>query len=191
MANLIFSGKITEDELARVRRDIDLIRPLIKPAAVYGKKKTYTDKSFRDCLIYHLKQEQSPFIFNCLNSYILELYSWTDLDLTEMPEVQFSRYEKGGKFNWHRDDIRTGKEKIRGFTFVMNLSDPDSYRGGELLVQVGDQQLVLDKSPGSFIIFPSILRHMACEVKSGVRESLVLWTHFNKQDIKWIEKNAS
>ena len=189
MEELVQLGRLTLSELRRVRRDISLIRDRAVVARIASKKNP-VNKETRDAYTHHLSYEESPFIFEAVASYYMQLYSWIDLDLTEVPEVQYTRYEMGGKYIWHTDNIKSRGSKIRGLTMTINLSDETEYEGGELLVQRGKDTLKLDKSAGSFIIFPATLKHMACQVTSGVREALVIWMHFDEKEVTWIKKNA-
>ena len=78
-------------------------------------------------------------------------------------------------------------ERIRKLSFTIQLSDPEDYEGGELEFKGNDYgserrgDFTLEKSffapnkKGTVIIFDSRTKHRVCEVKSGVRRSLVGW----------------
>ena len=67
---------------------------------------------------------------------------------------------------------------------TVTLSDPKDYKGGEL--EFDFRNMDPDKKPsilkckeilpkGSLVVFPSFVWHRVCPVKSGERNSLVIW----------------
>jgi PKHD-type hydroxylase len=67
---------------------------------------------------------------------------------------------------------------------TVTLSDPKDYKGGEL--EFDFRNLDPDKKAnivkckeilpkGSLVVFPSFVWHRVCPVKSGERNSLVIW----------------
>ena len=107
---------------------------------------------------------------------------------------QFTKYKKGQYYDWHCDSwdkpyIRQQPNdpshgKIRKLSVTVTLSDPKDYKGGEL--EFDFRNLDPDKKPnihkckeilpkGSLVVFPSFVWHRVCPVKSGERNSLVIW----------------
>jgi len=107
---------------------------------------------------------------------------------------QFTKYKKGQYYDWHCDSwdrpyIRDNPNapdhgKIRKLSVTVSLSDPKDYKGGEL--EFDFRNLDPDKKPnikkcteilpkGSLVVFPSFVWHRVCPVKSGERNSLVIW----------------
>jgi len=105
---------------------------------------------------------------------------------------QFTKYKKGQYYGWHSDgwdkpydkkgDASHGK--IRKLSVTVSLSDPKNYKGGEL--EFDFRNLDPDKKrkvikckeilpKGSIVVFPSFVWHRVCPVKSGERNSLVIW----------------
>jgi len=78
-------------------------------------------------------------------------------------------------------------EYIRKLSFSIQLSDPEDYEGGELEFKANnygserrgdftlDDTFFTPNKKGTIIIFDSRVRHRVCEVKSGIRKSLVGW----------------
>ena len=88
--------------------------------------------------------------------------------------MQFTQYDApNGHFTWHID-IGPNKRSFRKISIVVQLSEPDSYEGGELEVLGTDQDLI-SKERGNAIFFPSFLAHKVHKVTKGRRYSLVLW----------------
>ena len=72
--------------------------------------------------------------------------------------------------------------KVRKISMTLNLSDPKTYEGGNLKLDLGphvkgERYKVFDKirPQGSAIFFPSFTYHCVTPVTSGTRYSLVLW----------------
>ena len=106
---------------------------------------------------------------------------------------QFTKYKKGQYYDWHCDSVdqpyQKQKEdpingKIRKLSVTVTLSDPKDYKGGEL--EFDFRNLDPDKKrnihkckeilpKGSVVVFPSFVWHRVCPVKSGERNSLVIW----------------
>jgi PKHD-type hydroxylase len=85
-------------------------------------------------------------------------------------------------YQTQQDDLINGK--IRKLSVTVTLSDPKEYKGGEL--EFDFRNLDPDKKrnvkkckeilpKGSLVVFPSFVWHRICPVKSGERNSLVIW----------------
>jgi len=71
--------------------------------------------------------------------------------------------------------------KVRKLSMTINLTDPNTYEGGNLMFDLGDNggskiTATEAREQGSIIIFPSFLYHCVSPVTKGVRYSLVNWT---------------
>tara|TARA_R100001369_G_scaffold48180_1_gene74664 strand:+ start:2221 stop:2844 length:624 start_codon:yes stop_codon:yes gene_type:complete len=105
---------------------------------------------------------------------------------------QFTTYKKKQFYDWHCDSWdktyyqpnTPSHGKIRKLSVTVTLSDPKDYKGGEL--EFDFRNTDPDKKPnikkcieilpkGSLVVFPSFLWHRVCPVKSGERNSLVIW----------------
>ena len=106
---------------------------------------------------------------------------------------QFTKYKKGQYYDWHCDswdrpyqrqqgDPSNGK--IRKLSVTVTLSDPKDYKGGELEFDFRNLDPDKPRKPvkckeilpkGSLVVFPSFVWHRVCPVKSGERNSLVIW----------------
>lgn len=89
--------------------------------------------------------------------------------------LQVAEYESGGHYDWHLDlgsDVTSGRK----LSASVQLSDGDSYEGGELEF-LNIKTPALPRSIGSVIIFPSYLPHRVKPVTRGIRQSLVAWIH--------------
>ena len=94
-------------------------------------------------------------------------------------EFQFSEYNSndGGKYDWHHDVWWLNpRQHDRKLSFVLQLSEPSNYKGGNFeLMEPGEYDLSGFKPRGSIIVFPSFFRHRVTKVIEGIRYSLVSW----------------
>ena len=89
--------------------------------------------------------------------------------------IQYTEYEEdGGHYDWHMD-IGPGSINHRKISVVVQLSEADSYEGGELVLWNSNVPSVIEKGIGNVIIFPSFLMHKVTPMVKGNRKSLVLW----------------
>ena len=91
--------------------------------------------------------------------------------------AQISKYSVGEFYGEHRDFGTNDNSITRKLSLTVQLSDEDSYEGGDLIFYNGS---IKDKSPrgkGSVIVFDSRLFHEITPVIKGTRYSLVKWYH--------------
>jgi len=104
---------------------------------------------------------------------------------------QFTKYKKGQYYDWHCDSFSEPYEKegptkgkIRKLSVTVTLSDPKTYKGGELEFDFKQENPNENSRPkickeilprGSLVVFPSFVWHRVKPVTKGVRYSLVLW----------------
>jgi len=125
------------------------------------------------------------------------LYDLTQIDGESM---QYTRYGEGEHYDWHTDAgistfskpnasnhhnvdakigdfLTAGTEMVRKLSFVLQLSGPDDYEGGNLqLMDESGRSIVAPRLRGSMILFDARTPHRVRKVRSGVRKSLVGWT---------------
>jgi PKHD-type hydroxylase len=89
--------------------------------------------------------------------------------------LQFTMYdgEEQGKYDKHTD---TGfGSLVRKLSLTVQLSDEESYEGGELILHISGSDYVSSKEQGSALVFPSYTLHEVKPVTKGTRYSLVAW----------------
>jgi len=94
--------------------------------------------------------------------------------------LQYTVYDSADEqhYDWHQDI--GPNHNHRKISFVMLLSDPNEYEGGDFEIgQPGGgpraHTVVPTKGKGSAFLFPSFLSHRVSPVTQGVRRSLVTW----------------
>ena len=89
---------------------------------------------------------------------------------------QFTNYEApSGKYGKHVD--RAINIPVRKLSISIQLTNPEEYEGGELKLYDGEDEeaVVMDKTQGTLILFPSYVLHEVMPVTKGERNSLVTW----------------
>lgn len=85
-----------------------------------------------------------------------------------------SRYRQGQTYGTHVDDalmqgLRTD------ISFTLFLSDPETYDGGELVIEDGFEARAVKLPAGSVMLYPSTTLHRVAPVTRGERLAVVGW----------------
>jgi len=119
-------------------------------------------------------------LLNVVRSLNERIYGF---DITAMYELfQYSVYSVGDHYSaWHIDGDgsmnkdRAGLGTPRKLSLSLQLSRPEEYEGGELLIGTANKHETANKEFGSITIFPSFMTHTVTPVIKGKRRSLVAW----------------
>lgn len=99
-------------------------------------------------------------------------------DIKEMEEVKLLKYTQGGRYKWHTD-CGAKEISIRKLSAIVQLSDENSYEGGDLEFgitnETGESNYTARRTRGSIIIFPAFLSHRITPITNGIRYSLITW----------------
>jgi PKHD-type hydroxylase len=121
-------------------------------------------------------------LFNRVKDRINEINSiWFGYNLLGFEGIQFTKYshgkhEAGDFYSAHRDTKLLPGGTIRKLSFTIQLCDPDTYSGGDvILYESFEDSAPLNRALGSISFFPSYTIHEVTPVISGVRYSLVGW----------------
>lgn len=89
--------------------------------------------------------------------------------------LQYGEYNSNvsGHYDWHLD---LGQHSCwRKISMSVQLSDPDTYKGGDLQLYTKKDIISVPRKKGTILFFPSYLLHRVTPVTEGVRYSLVTW----------------
>jgi PKHD-type hydroxylase len=123
------------------------------------------------------------------------LYDIRNIDGENM---QYTEYGVGEFYGWHndagischykpvsvgnhderreKDFIQENLELVRKLSFVVQLSDPEDYEGGNLqLIAEDGKSYFAPRKKGTVIVFDSRTSHRVLKVTKGKRKSLVGW----------------
>lgn len=85
-----------------------------------------------------------------------------------------ARYEPGMQYGSHVDDALMNSMRT-DVAFTLFLSDPDSYTGGELVIESAAGEDAIKLPPGALVAYPATSLHRVNEVTRGVRLAAVGW----------------
>ena len=116
-------------------------------------------------------------IFNFINDEYCKKWH---TQLTDIEPLQYSEYDIGGEYGWHRDvhDNPYSNGLVRKISFSTILNN--DYLGGEFDIETRNpnSETRYDTFEGTIyntIIFPAYMWHRVRPVKSGIRKSIVGW----------------
>jgi len=101
-------------------------------------------------------------------------------DLDKIERLQFTYYDSAeqGCYKTHKDPLIWDTPHNRKLSLVLQLSDPDEYEGGQLLIyQNSKEPILIPRQKGMIVMFPSYTLHEVTPVTKGERYSLVAWIH--------------
>jgi PKHD-type hydroxylase len=88
----------------------------------------------------------------------------------------FARYTPGMSFGAHVDNAVIGADHLRtDVSVTVFLAEPDTYDGGELVIDTASGEESYKLPAGSAVIYPSTTLHRVAEVTRGTREVAVTW----------------
>jgi len=148
-----------------------------KKGLIKGTTKSKKLKNYRDSNISWLYPEDDlQWVYQRLTDVILSLNDrFFKFDIFGFVEgLQFTHYKKpSGKYKKHID--RGMDHIIRKLSLSVQLSNPDSYEGGDFVLHQQEDPIILPKEQGKLILFPSHTLHEVKPVTKGERYSLVAW----------------
>jgi PKHD-type hydroxylase len=128
---------------------------------------------------FNSEKQESAWIFEkiakCVEEKNNEIFNY---DLKEIQSLQFTVYdsEEKGFYGKHTDPLPISYDgNNRKLSLSIQLSDPNDYEGGDLLLHVSETPIKSPKAQGTTIIFPSHVLHEVTPVTKGIRYSLVAW----------------
>lgn len=132
----------------------------------------------RQSKIAWLRMPQDPAIQSIFDTVeeINETFFKFRLDRDDNMGLQFTTYEPGGHYTWHRD-WNVSELANRKLSVVIQLSSPNQYGGGGLEIYTGHDGSAYEapRQQGAMLVFPSFMMHRVVPVDWGTRYSLVLW----------------
>jgi PKHD-type hydroxylase len=116
-----------------------------------------------------------------------------------------SRYRPGMAYGTHIDNpvMRKPVPMRLDLSITVFLSEPDSYRGGELCVETPYGEKRIKLPAGDAVLYPTTMLHRVEEIASGERLAAVTWIQSMVQDqakrtmlyelavvVQWIHQGA-
>lgn len=152
---------------------IEEFTPQLEPALVETMDLAQSTNIRKSSAVFVAPSRSTNWVFERLGKAVREVNdSVYGFAVSQFREgFQFTRYEVGEYYGPHFD-IGPGKLTERKLSLTVQLSAPEEYTGGELIIY---PEFVAPKDQGTMTVFPSFMCHNVCAVKTGVRHSLVSW----------------
>ena len=136
------------------------------------------DPKVRNNLVHWI--ETNSLIARAMFQFILEANNkYFKYIIDGYEQVQLSKYEIDGFYDWHKDAVHTNTElePVRKLALSINLSDPESYEGGEFEFFDGHNKSLdpMKNKQGAVVVFDCLDWHRVKPVIKGSRYSLVMW----------------
>ncbi|HEY1312372.1 MAG TPA: Fe2+-dependent dioxygenase [Steroidobacteraceae bacterium] len=168
---------LNDDQLAAMRRTLDATAPWVDGRVTAGHQGAAVKNNQQ-------LEETSALARELGNLIIGELERNADFISAVLPHrvypPMFNRYSEGMQFGTHVDGaVRTlpgtGHKLRTDLSATVFLAPPESYDGGELLIEhdVGRESVKL--GAGDMIVYTSTARHRVSPVTRGVRLASVFW----------------
>ena len=132
-------------------------------------------EDYRNAKVHWL--ENNNLLVRTLWSYVFETNQrFWQLNLDGYQKVQLTKYDDDCYYEWHKDSDCGGGE-TRKLSAVLQLSKPEDYKGCELQLFNGKDELeeLPIKKQGTIIIFKSDEWHRVTRLTDGIRYSVVMW----------------
>lgn len=103
-------------------------------------------------------------------------HQFWNFDLTRIETLQYSEYNVGQFYKDHIDMMyQSPNRAVRKLSFTVQLTDPKKYKGGDVIIKSGVDDLPMHKNKGTILFFPSYMLHEVTPVTKGTRHALVGW----------------
>lgn len=89
-------------------------------------------------------------------------------------KVLVSRYLPGMEYGTHVDDALMGGVRT-DMSFTLFLREPETYSGGELVIEGNDGETAVKLPAGNLVLYPTTTLHRVAPVTGGERLAIVGW----------------
>ena len=97
---------------------------------------------------------------------------------------RFNKYNKSGHYARHVDFFKQ-KGLRTDWSMTLFLTEPNTYKGGELLIEgVADKTLSYKLPAGDMILYPSGYIHNVTPVTKGTRLAVISWAESEVEDLR-------
>jgi PKHD-type hydroxylase len=162
------------------------IDQIISIGEIIDKQRAKTEDAGENCLeqrrsfVSWMKiNDYTKWIYQRCTNAVLRANEHFEYDLESFESLQFTRYdwEENGFYSSHVDSMSWSLPKNRKLSFVIQLSDPKTYEGGDLILWTSKDPRIINKKRGLITFFPSYTLHEVTPVTKGTRYTLVGWVH--------------
>ena len=137
----------------------------------------YVDTSIRNCLQAPIDTPPDFFLKDKLFTVLKQARNMYQFDVRGITDLQLIKYDVGSYFKRHIDIGMYESGAQRKITFIIQLSDPNDYTGGDLVLHTNPEATVMPRDKGSVIVFPAFFLHEVTPLLTGQRYSLTGWCY--------------
>jgi PKHD-type hydroxylase len=136
-----------------------------------------------------LQEDGSGLLLDLQQSVLAALQQNPLFQMAARPKVVrppiFSRYEPGMFYGTHVDNAVMGSDRLMrsDLSLTLFLSHPDTYTGGELIIESTQGEQAFKLPAGAMILYPSSTLHRVEAVTQGVRLAAVTWVQSLVRDL--------
>lgn len=177
---VIWTGGFTDEECDLIVQTGELFE--FRKASVGDDYGNTIDEDIRKTNITWIEpHDEHKWLFERMHTIVAKVnYDKFQLDLKKFDGFQYSKYEAGGHYKWHKDVSLTPSPEgfYRKLSAVLMLSNPTDYEGGDfLLCATGNIENASKHrlKKGDVMFFYSTTPHKVEPVVSGTRLTLVTW----------------
>ena len=160
------------------------------PAEIINNTTDGVDNNIRKSnIVFYPYYKKFPFLLEKITKVLNENIGIKGFDLDyEHSEFQFTEYNIGDFFNWHKDVYGDEITEFNRYCSVV-IQLNTNYEGGDLEIKTSTGGLLdfgeiskVEKGSGNLIIFLSDMYHRVTDVTAGNRYTLVNWVGLKKQN---------
>jgi len=120
--------------------------------------------------------DDTRWIFEICTKVVLDMNEkFFEFDLWYINELQFIAYEDVGDFHSKHLDMQYECSGIHKLSFMIQLSDPETYEGCEIQLHYDKEVVVCKKDQGTMSLYPSYSLNETTPITKGKRYALMGW----------------
>jgi len=111
-------------------------------------------------------------IAQLMHKYAIEINDIFNYKISAIQDIQYLEYKSGDYYKTHSDiNTELGSTRKISISWVVD----DDYEGGDLKINYGGEEVVMEKTTEQLIAFTSFMSHCVTPITSGTRKVLVCW----------------
>jgi PKHD-type hydroxylase len=162
----VLSPETVDDIHASLTRDESAFTTGKSTAGWYAKDVKHNDQATGAIVTQVMEQVKSTLMANALFLSAARPKTFV--------KTLVSRYRPGMHYGTHVDDALMGGIRT-DLSFTLFLTDPNTYQGGELVIESPDGETDVKLEAGSLVLYPTTSLHRVNEVTTGERLAIVGW----------------
>jgi PKHD-type hydroxylase len=120
--------------------------------------------------------DDTRWIFETCTKVVLDMNTkFFEFDLFYIKDLQFVAYEDMGDFHDKHLDMQYESTGVCKLSFMIQLSDPQTYQGSELHLHYDKEVTVVKKDQGAMVLYPSYSLNETTTHCGGKRYVLMGW----------------